>query len=89
MTQLIDRSAAGTIGMTGNVSEWTRTWADAYADARYPQLWPGSGAATDLIVVRGGNAQSDLVEAQATHRHRVAPGSPSPQVGFRCQYGAP
>jgi len=86
VNQLNDLSVSTLIGMTGNVSEWTISWSIPYTDQRYPQLWTDTATAEELVVVRGGNAQSDITGAQTTYRGGLAPGSDNRLVGFRCQY---
>ena len=70
--------------MLGNVMEWTADW---FSDSYYqesPAENPRGPEKGEMRVVRGGAYSMDPKLIRASFRYRLAPGSASETVGFRC-----
>jgi len=79
-----DVSAAGPIGMTGNVREWTRTWYDKDAYARTPADDPREPEQGTMRVVMGGSWRTSARQAARDNTDKCRPGECMDDLGFRC-----
>ncbi|MGB8646903.1 MAG: SUMF1/EgtB/PvdO family nonheme iron enzyme [Anaerolineae bacterium] len=80
---------SNTVGMAGNVSEWTISYDLAYGDVNYlDTLWPASPPHQDAqVIARGGDWRNGPDLAQSTSRYPASPTTFFDFVGFRCVQG--
>ena len=79
-----DVSPFGVVGMTGNVREWTDTWASPalYADCSVEA--PSDPASGIMKVVKGGSWRSVKEQASCKYGVNYKPAEAMDDVGFRC-----
>lgn len=81
----------GTIGMAGNVFEWTTTpWLEGETRRYTTEEWnPETPTSFDKVMARGGGWAGTLDQMYSTSYYPSSPTLPSDFIGFRCAQGAP